>query len=103
MGMDAAVAYPTITLRLRNPFPYPVVFHETIEGGVARAEILGPKRTRDVTFVRKTSEVTPFTEKEVPDAKIPKGERVLTQRGIRGSRSHATGCSGMAHSRSASE
>ena len=84
MGMDAAVAYPAITLKLRNPFPYPVVFHETVEGGVARAEILGPKRTRDVTFVRKTSEVTPFTEKEVTDAKIPKGERVLTQRGIPG-------------------
>ncbi len=84
MGMDAAVAYPTITLRLRNPFPHPVVLHETIVGGIARAEILGPKRTRDVTFVRKTSDVTPFAEKEVPDPKIPKGERVLTQRGIPG-------------------
>ena len=84
MGMDAAVAYPTITLRLRNPFSYPVVVHETVQDGIARAEILGPKRTRDVTFVRKMSEVTPFTEKEVPDAKIPKGERVLTQRGIPG-------------------
>ena len=84
MGMDAAVAYPAITLRLRNPFPHPVVLHETVVGGVARAEILGPKRTRDVTFVRKTSEVTPFAEKEVPDPKTPKGERVLTQRGIPG-------------------
>ena len=84
MGMDAAVAYPAITLRLRNPFPYPVVLHETVQGGSVRAEVLGPKRTRDVTFVRKTSEVTPFTEKDVPDAKIPKGERVLKQRGIPG-------------------
>lgn len=84
MGMDAAVAYPAITLRLRNPFPYPVVLHETVQGGMVRAEVLGPKRTRDVTFVRKTSEVTPFTEKDVPDAKIPKGERVLKQRGIPG-------------------
>jgi vancomycin resistance protein YoaR len=84
MGMDAAVAYPAITLRLRNPYPYPVVLHETVEAGIARAEVLGPKRTRDVTFVRKTNEVTPFAEKEVPDAKIPKGERVLTQRGIPG-------------------
>lgn len=84
MGMDAAVAYPAITLRLRNPFPYPVVLHETVEGGVARAEILGPKRTRDVTFVRKVADVTPFAEKEVPDAKVPKGERVLVQRGIPG-------------------
>ena len=84
MGMDAAVAYPAITLKLRNPFPYPVVLHETVVGGVVRAEILGPKRTRDVTFVRKMSDVTPFAEKEVPDPKIPKGERVLSQRGIPG-------------------
>ncbi|MBS2012107.1 MAG: VanW family protein [Deltaproteobacteria bacterium] len=84
MGMDAAVAYPTITLKLRNPFPYPVVLHETVQGGTVRAEVLGPKRTRDVTFVRKMAEVTPFQEKEVPDPKIPKGERVLKQRGIPG-------------------
>lgn len=84
MGMDAAVAYPAITLRLRNPFPYPVVLHETVQGGVVRAEILGPKRTRDVTFVRKMADVTPFAEKEIPDPKIPKGERVLSQRGIPG-------------------
>jgi hypothetical protein len=84
MGMDAAVAYPAITLRLRNPFSYPVVLHETVQGGVVRAEILGPKRTRDVTFVRKVAEVTPFADKEVPDPKVPKGERVLSQRGIPG-------------------
>lgn len=84
MGMDAAVAYPAITLRLRNPFSYPVVLHETVQGGVVRAEILGPKRTRDVTFVRKVADVTPFQEKEVPDPKVPKGERVLSQRGIPG-------------------
>jgi vancomycin resistance protein YoaR len=84
MGMDAAVAYPAITLRLRNPYPYPIVLHETLQGGVVRAEILGPKRTRDVTFVRKMNEATPFQEKDVPDPKIPKGERVLSQRGIPG-------------------
>ena len=86
MGMDAAVAYPAITLKLRNPFSYPVVLHETVQNGVVRAEILGPKRTRDVTFVRKVADVTPFQEKEIPDPKIPKGERVLTQRGIPGFR-----------------
>lgn len=86
MGMDAAVAYPTITLRLRNPFPFPVVLHETVEGGVVRAEIRGPKRTRDVTFVRKIVDVTPFREREIADASLPRGERVLSQRGIPGFR-----------------
>jgi hypothetical protein len=78
--------YPTITFRFKNPFDFPVALHEKVEGGVVRAEILGPKRTRDVTFVRKVNEVTPFHEKEAPDPKIPKGERVLSQRGIPGFR-----------------
>lgn len=84
MGLDAAVAYPTITLKLKNDFPHPVVLHETVQGGVVRAEILGPKRTRDVTFVRRITDVVPFKEREVDDAKLPTGERVLSQRGIPG-------------------
>jgi vancomycin resistance protein YoaR len=84
MGMDAAVAYPTITLKLKNPFSFPVVLHETVEGGVVRAEVLGPRRSRDVTFVRKINEVVPFAEKEVKDPQIPRGKLVLQQRGIPG-------------------
>ncbi len=84
MGIDAAVAYPTITLKLRNPYPFPVVLHETVQGGIVRAEILGPKRTRDVTFVRKITEVTPFAEREITDPKLPRGARQLKQRGIPG-------------------
>jgi vancomycin resistance protein YoaR len=84
MGMDAAVSYPAISLKLKNPFPFPIVLHETVKDGIVRAEVLGPKRTRDVTFVRKINEVTPFAERETPDPKIPKGARVLAQRGIPG-------------------
>ena len=84
MGLDAAVAYPAITLKLRNPFPFPVVLKETVVGGVVRAEILGPKRSRVVTFIRKIDEVTPFPEREVKDDHLPDGKRVLTQRGIPG-------------------
>ena len=84
MGMDATVVYPTITFRLRNPFSHPIVLHQTVENGIVRAEILGPKRTRDVTFVRKINDVVPFVETEKPDPKIPKGQRVLSQRGIPG-------------------
>ncbi|HEY5243012.1 MAG TPA: VanW family protein, partial [Polyangiaceae bacterium] len=53
MGLDAAVAYPTVSLKLENPLPFPVVLHETVIAGLVRAEILGPKRTRDVTFGRR--------------------------------------------------
>jgi vancomycin resistance protein YoaR len=81
MGMDATVVYPTITLRLRNPYPFPVVLRETVQDGLVRAEVLGPPRIRDVTFVRKIEDIVPFQEKEIPDPAIPKEER---QRGIPG-------------------
>jgi vancomycin resistance protein YoaR len=86
MGMDATVVYPTITMKLRNPFTFPVVLRETLNDGVVRAEILGPKRTRDVTFVRRIDDVVPFNEKETVDPSVPKDERVLVQRGIPGFR-----------------
>jgi vancomycin resistance protein YoaR len=84
MGLDAAVAYPSVNLKLKNPFPFPVVLKETVQGGVVRAEILGPKRTRVVTFVRKIEEILPFGEREVRDDRLPAGHRVVTQRGIPG-------------------
>ena len=84
MGLDAAVAYPGITLRLRNPFPFAVVLKETVVGGVVRAEVLGPKRSRVVTFIRKIEEVIPFPQRDVNDDKLPEGKRVVTQRGIPG-------------------
>jgi len=39
-----------------------------------------------VTFFRRIDEATPFREKNVDDATIPKGERVLSQRGVPGFR-----------------
>lgn len=84
MGLDAAVAYPHVTLKLRNPFTHPVVLKETVIGGTVRAEILGPKRARIVTFVRKIDDVLPFSEREVKDDRLPAGVRVITQRGIPG-------------------
>ena len=84
MGLDAAVAYPHVTLRLRNPFTHPVVLKETVTGGVVRAEILGPKRARIVTFIRKIDDIIPFGEREVKDDRLPAGVRMITQRGIPG-------------------
>lgn len=86
MGLDAAVAYPTITLKLRNRFDHAVVLHETVSGGTVRAEILGPKRTREVTFVRRIDEVVAFKEREIRDKNVPAGQKVLVQRGIPGFR-----------------
>ncbi|MCC6551887.1 MAG: VanW family protein [Polyangiaceae bacterium] len=84
LGLDATVVYPTINFRFRNPFDFPIVLHETVAGGVVRAEILGPSRKLMVSYFRRIDEVVPFEEVERPTPKLPEGTRVLAQRGIPG-------------------
>ncbi|HMJ15764.1 MAG TPA: VanW family protein [Polyangiaceae bacterium] len=88
MGLDATVVYPTINFRLRNAYGFPVVLHQVVRNGVVRAEILGPRRTRTVTLIRKIDQAIPYDELERPDKDLPNGVRVLGQRGIAGFRIH---------------
>jgi vancomycin resistance protein YoaR len=84
LGLDATVVYPTINFRMKNSFPFPVVIHQTVKNGVVRAEILGPRRTRTVTLIRRILEAMPYEEIERPDKTLPAGERLLSQRGVAG-------------------
>jgi vancomycin resistance protein YoaR len=84
LGLDATVVYPTINFRFKNSFDFPIVLHETVAGGVVRAEILGPKRKLTVTYFRRIDEVVAFEEVERPTPKLPEGVRALAQRGIPG-------------------
>ncbi|OQX69972.1 MAG: hypothetical protein B6A08_02060 [Sorangiineae bacterium NIC37A_2] len=88
MGLDATVVYPTINFRLRNPFDFPVVLHMSVKDGVVRAEVLGPKIDQVVTMIRRIDEALPYDEVERPLAELPKGQRVLLQRGVPGFRLH---------------
>lgn len=88
MGMDATVVYPTINFRVKNPFDFPVVLHQTVSGGTMRAEILGPDIDQVVTLIRRVDEALPYEQLERPDPKLPKGAKVLSQRGIPGFRLH---------------
>jgi vancomycin resistance protein YoaR len=84
LGLDATVVYPTINFRMKNTLPFPVVIHQTVKNGVVRAEILGPKRSRTVTLIRRILEAIPYEEVERPDKALPAGERLLAQRGVAG-------------------
>ena len=86
MGLDAVVAYPRLGFRFTNDLPFPIVLGFTVEGGVARAEIRGAATSRMVTFVRRVDEVSAYDEREVVDATLPRGVRVLRQRGVPGFR-----------------
>lgn len=84
MGLDATVVYPTINFRVKNPFDFPIVFHETVKEGIVRAEILGKRHTRAVTFIRRITDAIPYEQQERPDKTLPRGVRLLGQRGVAG-------------------
>jgi vancomycin resistance protein YoaR len=86
LGLDATVVYPTINYRFRNPFTFPIVLHQTVSGGLVRAEILGPKREHTVTYFRRIDEVVPFEEVERESERLPEGKRFVVQRGVPGFR-----------------
>jgi vancomycin resistance protein YoaR len=84
LGLDATVVYPTINLRIANTFDFPIVLHEVVKNGVVRAEILGPRRSRTVTLIRRILDAIPYEEVERPDKALPAGTRLLAQRGVAG-------------------
>ena len=88
MGLDATVVYPTINFRIKNNLAVPIVLHQTVKNGVVRAEILGPKRTRTVTLIRRITHAIPYEEVERQDKDLPHGMRILSQRGMSGFKLH---------------
>ena len=88
MGLDATVVYPTINFRIKNPFKFPIVLHETVKSGKVRAEILGKRQSKLVTLIRRIDSAIPYEELERLDPKLPSGTRVLGQRGIPGFKLH---------------
>jgi vancomycin resistance protein YoaR len=84
LGLDATVSYPNIDLKLRNPFPYPVVIGMTVDGGKVRGEILGPKRELTVSYIRTILESRPPPNQTIEDDTMPRGVKVVDQRGVPG-------------------
>lgn len=84
MGLDATVVYPTINFRFRNPYDFPVVLHQTVKDGVVRAEVLGPERRHAVTLIRRITDFLPYEQIEREDDRLPRGMKVLSQRGVAG-------------------
>ena len=84
LGLDAAVSYPSLNLRLRNDLSFPVLIQLSVNGGVTQATVHGQRREQEVSFVRRVDEVLPYEEREVEAADLPQGVRVLSQRGVPG-------------------
>ncbi len=84
MGLDAVVSYPQLNFRFQNDLEFPVVIGFTVAGGIVRAELRGARTERLVTLVRRVDDVAAYAEREVQDPSLPRGVRVLRQRGVPG-------------------
>jgi len=81
-GLDATVVYPIVDLKLRNPFPFPVVVHAKVSGNKVMMELLGADKPVDVSFGTNVLATTPFVRKVVEDPGVSKPRR--KQKGIDG-------------------
>jgi vancomycin resistance protein YoaR len=86
MGLDSTVVYPSVDLKLKNPFDFPVVIHYVVHQGVVRVELLGKERLFKVAFEREVLVESPFPTVTRPDPEMPTGQQLVDQDGYPGYR-----------------
>jgi vancomycin resistance protein YoaR len=84
MGLDATVVYPTVDLKLRNPYDFPIVVHSTIDRGTLSFALYGRRRPATVRFDAATVGTSSYKRKIEEVAALPEGRVVLKQHGIPG-------------------
>lgn len=84
MGLDATVVYPTVDLKLRNPYDFPLVIHRVIDKGTITFELLGARRVATVSFDTQTVGTSPFKRKIEETSALAEGAVRLKQKGIKG-------------------
>ncbi len=84
LGLDSTVSWPTVDLKLRNPFPFPVVVDTRVERGKLTVELLGREKPATVQLRSDTLAVIPFKRKVTESNWLEPGKIVKKQKGIRG-------------------
>jgi vancomycin resistance protein YoaR len=84
LGLDSTVVYPTTDLKLKNPYPFPVVMHYTVNQGTVKVELLGKARPNRVIFERDIRAETSFGTATRRDPSAPEGQRLTLQEGYPG-------------------
>jgi vancomycin resistance protein YoaR len=83
-GLDATVVFPTVDLKLRNPYDFPMVVHAVADKGTLVFELYGREKPAQVEVATVTVGTTDYKRKIEEDAALGEGKMVLKQRGIRG-------------------
>jgi vancomycin resistance protein YoaR len=84
MGLDSTVVYPSVDLKLRNPYDFPVVMHYQVNQGAVKVELLGKERPYRVIFEREIKGENPFGTDTRGDSEAPSGQRYTIQEGYPG-------------------
>jgi vancomycin resistance protein YoaR len=84
IGLDSTVVYPEVDLKLRNPWPFPLVVHTRVEQNRIVIELLGEAEPAEVSVYRETLKVRPFKRKVTVKHYLPSGKFIKKEKGIRG-------------------
>jgi vancomycin resistance protein YoaR len=85
LGLDATVAYPTIDLKVRNPYRFPIVIHSFIpKPGLMKVELLGGKAVDEVKYRYGVARVEEFVRRIKVKPNFEPGRVKRKQRGTRG-------------------
>lgn len=82
LGLDATVVYPSVDLKIKNPYSFPIVVHAFVDGSKIKVELLGKQHPVEVSYGRDVLGTFPFTRKIVEEDWVTKP--TLKQKGIKG-------------------
>jgi len=90
LGLDAAVKYPTVDLRLRNPYPFRVIVHAFVpKPGTLRVELLGGVEVERIEYMYSVTNVVPYLRRITEKPFLPSGKMMMKQKGTRGMDVHS--------------
>lgn len=90
LGLDAAVAWPQLDLKIANPYDFPVMVSTHSEEGQLTVELVGDGSAPEIEIERRVLTRIGFREEVVVDPALAPGERQVSQTGIRGARIEVT-------------
>ena len=90
MGLDATVVWPMVDLKIRNPYPFPVMIRAFVEKSRLTVQVLGAAKPVQVKWWRSILQTYPFEDTIEYDESLPVGEIIEEQKGIDGYRIRKT-------------
>ena len=84
MGLDSTVVYPSVDLKIRNPYDFPIVIHYMVNQGSVKVELLGKQAPYRVGFEREILNESKFPTVTRTDPEMPAGQKIIDQEGYPG-------------------